>query len=704
MRDILQWTAPAPLWPEAAAGASVAARRDSLSRPAILRFASDDFMDDFLALMGNDPARLGDYLARPETWRGPTPAVAPVQNVPKFLQPLTRLRLAAERKQRQLTGGQGLEPVNSGLPAALNTGAPLKLYQPGHQRFYLVTSGLVCARVGLPDHAVNPARQEKVGFVVRRLMPPGAVDPGAPLPAPGASWEEHALVTDGSGRGWRKVAASGGRADMLLAGEDQLPLFGTNFTGEDGRRRRVWAGLIPTGKRESYMGAAALPPAGGGASQGGAAAAVDPRMMPLWLQVTEPWKRLIEKSDAARAMQASPKSPLSTDEPLPGDAQVASTKTLREQIQTISWYILLDFTKYLAEHLPAVWQVVKGQQPESTLTNKPKELAVYNALKTTTLPGSVITALTSPTVYTNPAKVAPALYKAANVSANLRDALRAVTTFDANPNAEERLESVAGSYDRDKPSPTNATKPDPAWPTFLFPLADPSLAATAGPLPSVTIPTIAGEKAAQTAGRKVDKLSDLIEAALPAQAPPPQSQLPLAAQSALDMRAGWFVLRCVYERPECGPIDPPVVSAPTAPFQMAGFFDPDAPARPVRIALPIDTSPAGLRKFDKNTAFMISDMLCGQIERVKGMTLGDLIRSVLPWPLHKDLSVPDGGPCKSGGGLEVGMICSLSIPIITICALLLLFIIVFLLDIIFRWAPFFFICFPLPGLSARKKS
>ena len=50
------------------------------------------------------------------------------------------------------------------------------------------------------------------------------------------------------------------------------------------------------------------------------------------------------------------------------------------------------------------------------------------------------------------------------------------------------------------------------------------------------------------------------------------------------------------------------------------------------------------------------------------------------------------------------MICSLSIPIITICALMLLFIIVFVLDIIFRWVPFFFICFPMPGLKARKKS
>lgn len=712
MQEPLQWTAPAPLWQEAAAGASVAARRQSLSRPAILRFASDDFMDDFLALMGNDPARLGDFLARPETWRGPTPAVAPVQTVPGFLQPLTRLRLAAERKQRQLAGAQGvaLAGGGAGLPAAgAVPSAPLKLYQPGHQRFYLLTSCLVCVRAGLPDHSVNPARQEKVGFVVRRLLPPGTPDPNTPLPTLGTTWEEHALVTDEAGRGWRRVAsaAAGGRSDVLLAGEEQLPLFGTNFTEEDGRRRRVWAGLVPTGKRESYMGAPALAPGGatgGGAGQDSAPSAVDPRMMPLWLQVTEPWKRLIEKSESARAMQSTPKSKLSTDEPLPGDAKVASTKALREQIQTISWYILLDFTKYLAENLPAVWQVVNGQQPESTLANKPKELAVYNALRTATLPASLVTALTSPTFYPDTARTVPALYKTANVMTSLRDALKAVTNFDANPDAEERLESVAGSYDRDKASPTNANNPDPAWPTFLFALADPSLAATAGPLPTVTIPAVANETPAQTAGRKVDKLAELIEAALPAQPAPPRSQLPLAAQRALDTRQGWFVLRCVYERPECGPLDPPVVSAPSAPFQMAGFFDPDAPARPVRIALPLDTSPAGLRKFDKNTAFMISDMLCGQIERVKGLTLGDLIRSVLPWPLHKDLSVPDGGPCKGGDGLQIGMICSLSIPIITLCALLLLFIIVFLLDIIFRWVPYFLICFPLPGLSAGKKS
>ena len=38
---------------------------------------------------------------------------------------------------------------------------------------------------------------------------------------------------------------------------------------------------------------------------------------------------------------------------------------------------------------------------------------------------------------------------------------------------------------------------------------------------------------------------------------------------------------------------------------------------------------------------------------------------------------------------------------ITICALLLLMIIVFLLDIIFRWVPFFIFCFPIPKLKAK---
>jgi hypothetical protein len=128
-------------------------------------------------------------------------------------------------------------------------------------------------------------------------------------------------------------------------------------------------------------------------------------------------------------------------------------------------------------------------------------------------------------------------------------------------------------------------------------------------------------------------------------------------------------------------------------------FDPDAPARPIRIGLPIDITPAGIRKFDKNTAFMVSDVLCGHVEKFREMTLGDLVLSVLPWPFHKDLPTGEGKPCSGGG-----RICSLSIPIITICALLLLIIIVAVLDSILHWLPWFFVCFPLPGFKAKENT
>jgi hypothetical protein len=195
----------------------------------------------------------------------------------------------------------------------------------------------------------------------------------------------------------------------------------------------------------------------------------------------------------------------------------------------------------------------------------------------------------------------------------------------------------------------------------------------------------------------LDHLAKLIGEALPPQATGATPAIPLAAKPVMDTRESWFVIRCVFERPECGPFDPPLLSEPTEPFQMAGFFDPDAPGRPIRIALPIDTTPAGLRKFDKNTAFMISDVLCGQMDRVKGMSFGDLVLSVLPWPFHKDLPSSSGGagPCPDG------MICSFSLPIITLCALILLMIFVTLLNVIFFWLPFFFTCFKLPGFKAK---
>lgn len=152
--------------------------------------------------------------------------------------------------------------------------------------------------------------------------------------------------------------------------------------------------------------------------------------------------------------------------------------------------------------------------------------------------------------------------------------------------------------------------------------------------------------------------------------------------SAAAPAAPFLVLRCVYERPRCKAFRPPVVSAPTRPFRFAAVFDPDAPARPIRIPLPADTSLKGLRQYTrKGVSFLVSNALRKQMGRVAGATLDDLDSGELGEP-------------GDDGGSGLGTICSFSIPIITICAFLLLMIIVQLLNNVFFWLPLFRICLP----------
>jgi hypothetical protein len=160
----------------------------------------------------------------------------------------------------------------------------------------------------------------------------------------------------------------------------------------------------------------------------------------------------------------------------------------------------------------------------------------------------------------------------------------------------------------------------------------------------------------------------------------PEANPAVAAGLGADVGAVYAV-RCVYERPRCrGAGRHPVVSARSRPFRLAGFFDPDAPVRPARITLPVDTSVAGLRAFPKAVSFLVSNQLRAQLDRVQGVKLEAL----------------DKGEIGEEGGLTLGMICSLSIPIITLCAFVLLLVIVFVLNIVFWWLPFFRICFPIP--------
>jgi hypothetical protein len=687
----IKWTAPAPLW-AAAATATNPAVRMSFNQPTILRFAADSFMEDFVKILETDPAQLADLVVQRETWREPllnakTDALLePAPQLSKFARKLSRVRLATER----LRNGSSLNLTANTTSAQ----KPLKLYQPAHQRYYLVAAHLVCGITGLPDRTVNTGNQERVSFVMRRLLPPVKVNLKENLPAPDASWEEYALVNAPTGNGWQKVARTDQvTAATLVPGEETLPLFALSFTEDDGRRRKLLAGLVPTGKREAYMGATQR--AVTGASGQATEKPIDPRMMLFWSQVTEPWKRIIETARRVIEMQKAPPNPLppnvppSDTEEMTPEAKTFLRKVTREQIQTSSWYLLLDFAKLLKDHIPNLWQTLMNEPVTEALTGDQNTL--LNALTTTTISNTYADSLRTGTSYTD-----------AQVARSLKAALIAIeggVPYSASKDEaiELKLESVIKPYNRqDANAPTD-------WLPLLFPLADPD-GANSGPLPPKKPGATENPDPLLAALDRIDYFAELIEKALPPVTSAVLAPLPLAAQSPLDIREGWFVMRCVFERPNCGPLEPAVVSDATRPFQIASFFDPDAPARPIRIALPVDTSPAGLRKFDKNTAFMISDILCGQIDRMKGITLGDLVMSVLPWPFHKDLSAPEKGPCTAKGdaSLQAGMICSLSIPIITICALLLLMIIVSLLDIIFRWIPYFLICFPLPGFKAKK--
>jgi hypothetical protein len=311
----------------------------------------------------------------------------------------------------------------------------------------------------------------------------------------------------------------------------------------------------------------------------------------------------------------------------------------------MSWYILLDLARYIQANLdPSLWQAIQngdGSNLSSTLT------PIWN-----TLSGAVYSGVS----------MVEALQKTFAVAAT--------------------LEGMKTTY----PIPDGTVQ----WPAFSFPFY------TVTPTQVQGLPGLSSKSDRTT-------FEQQIVDALP---PPPTNPLPprlVAQANANPQRTAWFTIRCVLERPNCGALTPPLVSEPTIAFQMAPYFDPDAPARPIRIGLPIDTTPAGLRKFDQNTAFIMSDTLCGQVKKMSGMSFADLLMSVLPFPLHKDLDGGGGPPCDDGGNppISAGMVCSFSIPIITIVALILLIIFVKLLDIIFFWMPFFQICLPLPKFSAK---
>jgi hypothetical protein len=98
MTHQVQWTAAAPLWNEAARSSDEEIR-GQFRRPAILRFATDTFMEDFLALLDTNASRIAELVTQPETWRRPGPPLKreAIEPVTRFARSLERFRLPGGR-------------------------------------------------------------------------------------------------------------------------------------------------------------------------------------------------------------------------------------------------------------------------------------------------------------------------------------------------------------------------------------------------------------------------------------------------------------------------------------------------------------------------------------------------------------------------------------------------------------------------------
>jgi hypothetical protein len=121
-----------------------------------------------------------------------------------------------------------------------------------------------------------------------------------------------------------------------------------------------------------------------------------------------------------------------------------------------------------------------------------------------------------------------------------------------------------------------------------------------------------------------------------------------------------------------------VWSEPSEVFEIVPWYE-SGLTPPVQISLPDFTSPAALKKLRPAVAFVAPDTL---FKRVRQIKMSSLISGSVP--------PADGQPP------EIDFICGFNIPIITFVALILLYIILNLLNIVFWWLPYVIICLPLP--------
>ena len=560
MQHPIEWHTAQPLWAKALEDTGPKIR---FKQPALLRFAEDSFMEKLQATLAANPAGLSDLVAIPETWREPA------------------------------VGWQS--PAPSGT---------LKLYQPVHQRYYLLAASLVCKIAGMPDR--KPVEGERVYFALRRLVPTNPAQ--APDPADPGTYVEHAWLEDGAGKKWSpldgtKVTVAGKEVAKTEL-EEQLPLF-PSFYNDGKRQRRLWLGFIPVDSGDSYRAEGTLAPF-----------SVDPADLvgdPLNEDARIAEFRAVAAeslSILARAI-ASPTATLSTTQ--------ARETFLFAAAETAVW---------LADYLPEAWAGFEAGGwpfPASSAQQVFNAFDVWFFDTNTVPPASNI-------------RWHAVLSQVYNQRLGIFDGSVTSLSFAGRiPNQGELEHAVRALL---------------IWQGSIDPLTlDTSFTDDLGLALGETASTETGAGDAFKAAAKTPKLED----------------------------GAWYTLRCFYHRPACRPDHRLVVSRPSAFFQLAAYFDTDAPWRPLNINLPVGTDLKDLRKFPKTVSMLVSDNLRRQMARFEGSSTEDL----------------DSGDVGSEPSFNLGVIITLSIPIITLCATILLMIFVSLLNIVFFWLPYFKIVIPI---------
>ncbi|GHO87623.1 hypothetical protein [Dictyobacter formicarum] len=524
-----RWLKPALLW---------GVTDQDMTRPYLAEFATDNFLRDFLSMMAGET-------------------------------PLT------------LNGPQDKDA--SGV---------LKLYQPMHQRYYLVLGSLVCRLWGLPDHTVVRKNGESTSFVLRRMI----------------NGQEHGWINDGSRKGWQPLLDAHNSPVAVLPDEQRLPLHPVQAQSQAGSDpRTIYYGYVSVSSREKYLDPAANAIAD--IQQEITNATVgDPRFDEIATRVIGAWRMLY----------------VTNPDQSPGNTLKPEPLSDPELLRQISLYLILDMGDCLQRFLPEVLNALGTDG--SSLNGMTERKGLFSELY------SIYIANSLPSNANHMITLADALY-------NLRDKLAVAQGLDDLPDNNYLLNPV---YKQDSNQPANRTQIIPS--SYL----DTS---------SINNLNLYGAfcRAIKEAGRPINippEVKDLLKN------DPPGGDI--------------YFLRLLYER---GPCYEPIVSEPGASFTFAKPLDPRAPARPIRIELP-SIKLKDLRQFKRGVGMQMTPELNDVINRVHtGMLQGSGLL---------------------GTGASVAMICSFSLPIITLVAFIVMFLFLLLFNIIFWWLPFIRICFPLP--------